>query len=178
MPDLTTIGVITGIVAGIGALALGIWNRIEQWRESRTRHNARKPHFAASVSHPDNEGWRPIHFTFHNPAELSFNVEFIEVTTAVVHLAPVLEPGVGPGPYGGIGTAPNTSLAGQVISVAWTIDSGANPSRSPSHRIFCRPYVHSDFILNPRHRPGNISKPPKVPHAGRRNNQNSEPLNS
>ena len=34
----------------------------------------------------------------------------------------VLEPGVGPGPYGGIGTAPNTSLAGQVISVAWTID--------------------------------------------------------
>ena len=139
MPDLTTIGVITGIVAGIGGLALGIWNRIEQWRESRTRHNARNPHFAASVSHPDNEGWRPIHFTFHNPAELSFNVESIEVTTAVVHLAPVLEPGVGPGPYGGIGTAPNTSLAGQVISVAWTIDSGANPSLSPSHRIFCRP---------------------------------------
>ena len=139
MPDLTTIGVVTGIVAGVGGLALGIWNRIELWREHRTRRLARRPHFDVQANpHADNEGWRPLQFAFYNPAELSFNVESIQVTTGVVQLAPVLAPGVGPGPYSGIGTAPDASRAGQAVSVAWTIESGANGSRSPSHRIFFR----------------------------------------
>jgi hypothetical protein len=138
MADLTTIGVITGIVAGIGGLALGIWNRIEQWREYRTRRITRKPHFAATVSHPDNEGWRPMQLAFYNPAEFSFNVESIETTTAGVQLAPVLVLGIGQVPYGGMGTAPNRSLAGHAVSAGWTIESGANPSRSASHGIFCR----------------------------------------
>jgi hypothetical protein len=140
MPDLTTIGVITGIVAGIGGLALGIWNRVEQWREYRARRNARKPHFELHASpHANNEGWRPLQFIFYNPAELSFNVESIEVTTAAVKIAPVLAPGFGQVPYGGMGIAPDTSLTGQTVSVAWTVESGTSPSRSPLHRIFWHP---------------------------------------
>jgi hypothetical protein len=139
LPDLTTIGVITGIVVGVGGLALGIWNRIEQWREYRTQRNLRKPHFTANISHPDNDGWRPLQLTFYNPAEFPFSVDSIKVTTAAVKIAPVLEPRHGPVPYGGIGTAPNKLLAGQTVYVAWTIESFSDPNRSASHTIFCKP---------------------------------------
>ena len=138
MPDLTTIGAITGILAGIGGLVLGVWNRFEQWRESRARRDAHKPHFTASVGPPDNEGWRPMQLGFYNPAELPFDVESIKVTSSAVKLAPVLEPGVGLAPYGGVGIAPNKSVAGQTVYVAWMIESFGVPNRTTSRKIFCR----------------------------------------
>jgi hypothetical protein len=133
-PDLTTIGVIVSIVASIGALALGIWTRVEQWREYRTRRSARKPHFDMIASpSADNSG----QFVFYNPGEHAFSVGKIEVTTAGIELAPVQDPGVGAVGYSGLGTAPDISRAGKSIVVGWTVEAGA--SRSPAHRLFWRP---------------------------------------
>jgi hypothetical protein len=137
-PDLTTIGVIVSIVASIGALALGIWTRVEQWREYRTRRSARKPHFDMIASpSADNSGWRPLQFVFYNPGEHAFTVGKIEVTTAGIELAPVQDPGMGVVGYSGLGTAPDTSRAGKSIGVGWTVEADA--SRSPGHRLFWRP---------------------------------------
>lgn len=140
MADLTTAGVIAGIVAGLGGLALGIWNRIELWRDHRAQRNARKPHFDMLASqHADNAGWRPLQFVFYNPTGRPFIVETIEIRTGKVQIAPVRAPGVGIGPYSGIGTAPDTSMIGSSVSVAWTIAADASGSTSPIHRIFWQP---------------------------------------
>jgi len=129
MPYLTIISIVVAIVVGIGGLVLGIWNRVEQWREKQVR----KPHFTADVGPPDSDGWRPLKLIVHNPGECAFRVETIKIARG--SLAPVLEPGPGVAPYGGVGTTPNKSLAGQTISALWTIDRGHTVSRT----IFCKP---------------------------------------
>jgi hypothetical protein len=92
-PDLTTIGVLVAIASGLGGLILGIWNRVERWREYRAKREAKKPYFDVLPSpFADNKGWRPLEFFFHNPGEHSFVVGKIEVTTPGIELAPPKDP--------------------------------------------------------------------------------------
>jgi hypothetical protein len=137
IPDLKTAGIIVGIVAGVGALILGIWNRIEQWRDRKTKRSASKPHFEVWPSpHADNSGWRPMQFRFYNPADQAFVVDAITIKKGTIQIAPVRDPGVGLVEYGGIGSAPDTSRIGITVSAGWTIAAGAGASTSPTHRVF------------------------------------------
>jgi hypothetical protein len=121
-------------------IGAGDWNRIEQWREYRERHEDRKPHFNLIASpHADNNDWRPLQFIFYNPHERAFSVEKIEVTSAGVQLAPLQQPGIGARPYGGIGTEPDVTRVGKSVAVGWTIEAGADASRSPLHKLFWQP---------------------------------------
>jgi hypothetical protein len=138
MPDLTTIGLIVAIVTGVGGLLLGIWNRIEQWREYRERRKAREPHFEVFAStHADNDGWCPLQFKFYNPSETAFFVETMRVVGRVV-IAPAKELGIGIVTYSGISTEPDPSRASHSAGVGWKIEAEAD-GVSPTPRVFWRP---------------------------------------
>lgn len=144
-PDLTTIGVVVGIVAGLGGLGLGIWNRIEQSREHRDRRKSKKPHFEAIASpHADNRGWRPLQFIFYNPSDQAFSVAKIEIMTPGVQIAPVLDPVAGAVGYQGLGTEPDLAKAGTSASIAWKVDPGAQANGSPMYKVFWKPVADPD----------------------------------
>lgn len=136
-PDLTTIGVVVAIVTGIGSLIISIWTRIEQSREYRVKSDSKRPHCEVFASpHADNNGWRPLKFTFYNPSETAFIVETVRTKTAGVTIAPVKDPGIGMIGYSGEGMAPDVSKASHSAGAGWTVKSGADAT---SQTLFWRP---------------------------------------
>jgi hypothetical protein len=138
-PDLTTFAAVGGLVFGAGGLILSIWTRIEQSREYRVKRDARKPHCEVFASpHADNNGWRPLKFTFYNPSETAFIIETVETTTVGVSIAPVKDAGVGNIGYSGEGREPDISKAGHSAGAGWTVEAGTDAA-SPTQMLFWRP---------------------------------------
>jgi hypothetical protein len=152
---MTTIATIVAMVCGIGGLFLGIWNRIEQARENRTKRHKQAPHFHCLVNYPDNDGWRPLRFTFYNPSDVPFLVEMLETQAEGVELAPVLVstpsgPGIAPYAGGPPGTTPHKSLSGKKVLVNWSIEAIADHNRSTDHTAFCKLSADEPFSFSIR----------------------------
>ena len=83
--------IISGLVA-LSGLALGIWNRVEQWRESRRKVAENLPVFTAVLDDRAVNGWRTLRLSILNPG----NANFVMTRVGVIsprdcHIAPRVE---------------------------------------------------------------------------------------
>ncbi len=70
--------IISGIVA-LAGLALGIWNRVEQWREFRRRTAVGLPVFTATLDNRVDGGWQTLKLSILNPGNLNFAMTRVRV---------------------------------------------------------------------------------------------------
>jgi hypothetical protein len=134
---LRDIGIIVAIATGTGGLALGLWTRIEQMRETREHRLSRRPFLGADIGSPDNGGWRPVKLWFYNPSDFAFQVTSVEARTSVAELAPT-RLRVGDVGYAGGGYEPDVANAGCAISESWEIGARIVPNSPAQRLLFCR----------------------------------------
>lgn len=70
--------IVSGLV-GLSGLALGIWNRVEQWRESKRKRAENLPVFTAVLDHREVDGWRTLRLAILNPGNANFVMTRVDV---------------------------------------------------------------------------------------------------
>jgi hypothetical protein len=74
LPDLKTIGSISGPVLGLIGIGISVWTRIDQKREGKRRESIARPYFAARYGAPGFEGWCKLDIALVNPSNQSFRM--------------------------------------------------------------------------------------------------------
>jgi len=80
MGALAATGIVVGVLSGLTGMGLGIWNRLQQNRESRVKRADRTPYFSGTIEAAE-EGkvWRRVTLAFQTPQRIGAKMYSVEV---------------------------------------------------------------------------------------------------